>query len=96
MSVPPISIFLMDQERLRNFIIWAITTALASDSAQRKYLRAKTDPDDYCFTYPIHCSANLPDSLRQASSSNSVLEISVDASYQAKCRDAVTEACSYF
>ncbi|KAL5070754.1 hypothetical protein RYX36_021641 [Vicia faba] len=44
----------------------------------------------------IHCSANLPDALRQASSSNSVLEIPVDASYQAKCRDAVTEACSYF
>ncbi|CAL5185968.1 unnamed protein product [Lathyrus oleraceus] len=44
----------------------------------------------------IHCSANLPDTLRQASSSNSVLEISVDASYPAKCRDAVTEACSYF
>ncbi|CAI8619493.1 unnamed protein product [Vicia faba] len=35
MSAPPISIFLMDQERLRNFIIWAITTALASDSSQR-------------------------------------------------------------
>ncbi|CAI8604853.1 unnamed protein product [Vicia faba] len=44
----------------------------------------------------IHCSADLPDALRQASSSNSVLEIPVDASYQAKCRDAVTEACSYF
>ncbi|XP_058732060.1 uncharacterized protein LOC131603666 isoform X2 [Vicia villosa] len=35
MSAPPISIFLMDQERLQNFIIWAITTALASDSKQR-------------------------------------------------------------
>ncbi|XP_050893482.1 uncharacterized protein LOC127100380 isoform X3 [Lathyrus oleraceus] len=35
MSPPPISIFLMDQERLQNFIIWAISTALASDSSQR-------------------------------------------------------------
>ncbi|CAI8588581.1 unnamed protein product [Vicia faba] len=157
----------MDQERLRNFIIWAITTALASDSAQRlrsnesrifvnkkkelgkesrddslvsKFLRWLTasvingklhqkSNDIYSrFTEThkleslhsllvhventseqrqiqmitalliqlIHCSANLPDSLRQASISNSVLEIPVDASYQAKCRDAVTEACSYF
>lgn len=29
------SYMLQDQERLQNFIIWAITTALASDSSQR-------------------------------------------------------------
>lgn len=44
----------------------------------------------------IHCSANLPDNLRQASSGNSVLEVSFDASYPTKCRDAVTEACCLF
>lgn len=44
----------------------------------------------------IHCSANLPDTLRQASSGNSVLEVSFDASYPAKCRDAVTEVCCLF
>ncbi|CAJ2665786.1 unnamed protein product [Trifolium pratense] len=44
----------------------------------------------------IHCSANLPDTLRLASSGNSVLEVSVDASYPTKCRDAVREACGLF
>ncbi|XP_073221150.1 sister chromatid cohesion protein SCC2 isoform X2 [Cicer arietinum] len=44
----------------------------------------------------IHCSANLPDTLREASSGNSVLEVLVDASYPTKCREAVTEACCLF
>ncbi|KAL4343375.1 hypothetical protein S245_036316 [Arachis hypogaea] len=35
MNAPPISIFLMKQERLESFLIWAITTALQSDSSRR-------------------------------------------------------------
>lgn len=44
----------------------------------------------------IHCSANLPDALRQASSGNAVLEVSVDASYPTKCHIATTDACCLF
>ncbi|KAH1197429.1 Nucleolar pre-ribosomal-associated protein 1 [Glycine max] len=35
MSAPPASIFLMNQERLQSFLIWATTTALQSKSLQR-------------------------------------------------------------
>ncbi|KAF1894608.1 hypothetical protein Lal_00031428 [Lupinus albus] len=35
MNSPPVSIFLMDVERLESFLIWAITTALHSDSSRR-------------------------------------------------------------
>ncbi|KAE9612620.1 putative chromatin regulator PHD family [Lupinus albus] len=44
----------------------------------------------------IHCSANLPDALRQASSGNAVLEVSVDGSYATKCHEALTDACCLF
>ncbi|XP_061369299.1 sister chromatid cohesion protein SCC2 isoform X2 [Gastrolobium bilobum] len=44
----------------------------------------------------IHCSANLPDALRQASSGNAVLEVSVDVGYPTKCNEAATEACCLF
>ncbi|KAI9121027.1 hypothetical protein K1719_008060 [Acacia pycnantha] len=44
----------------------------------------------------IHCSANLPDNLRQASSGSAVLEVSVDSSYPTKCNEAATEACCLF
>ncbi|PNY04311.1 hypothetical protein L195_g000729, partial [Trifolium pratense] len=35
MGAPATSLFLMDQERLQNFITWAIATALGSDSSQK-------------------------------------------------------------
>ncbi|XP_020230562.1 uncharacterized protein LOC109811280 isoform X1 [Cajanus cajan] len=35
MNAPPVSIFLMNQERLQSFLIWATTTALQSESSQR-------------------------------------------------------------
>ncbi|XP_019455735.1 PREDICTED: uncharacterized protein LOC109356706 isoform X2 [Lupinus angustifolius] len=35
MNSPPVSIFLMDVERLESFLIWAITTAIQSDSSRR-------------------------------------------------------------
>lgn len=44
----------------------------------------------------IHCSANLPDALRQASSGNAVLEVSVDPSYSTKGHEAATEASCLF
>ncbi|KAF5735591.1 nipped-B-like protein isoform X3 [Tripterygium wilfordii] len=44
----------------------------------------------------VHSSANLPETLRQASSGNSIIEVSFDASYQAKCHEAATETCCLF
>ncbi|KAF7803063.1 sister chromatid cohesion protein SCC2 isoform X1 [Senna tora] len=44
----------------------------------------------------IHCSANLPDSLRQASSGSAVLDLSIDATYPTKCHEATTDACCLF
>lgn len=40
----------------------------------------------------VQCSAILPETL----SGDSVLDISVDASYPTKCSEAATEACSLF
>ncbi|KAJ4826319.1 hypothetical protein Tsubulata_004087 [Turnera subulata] len=44
----------------------------------------------------VHSSANLPETLRLASSGTSILEISLDVSYPSKARDAVTETCCLF
>lgn len=44
----------------------------------------------------VHCSANLPEALRQVSSGNSILEVSIDCSYPTKCHEAATEACCLF
>lgn len=44
----------------------------------------------------IHFSANLPEVVRDASSNNAVIEAPFDASYLAKCNEAVTEACCLF
>ncbi|KAI3503267.1 hypothetical protein L1887_31706 [Cichorium endivia] len=44
----------------------------------------------------IHCSANLPDSLREAPDSNPLFEIGIDSSYPHKSQEAVTEACCLF
>eukprot|EP00257_Ricinus_communis_P019908 XP_015579021.1 sister chromatid cohesion protein SCC2 [Ricinus communis] len=44
----------------------------------------------------VHSSANLPEALREASSGNSILEMSLDSSYPTKCHEAVTETCCLF
>ncbi|KAI9074101.1 hypothetical protein K1719_032969 [Acacia pycnantha] len=44
----------------------------------------------------IHCSANLRDNLRKASSGSAVLEVSIDSSYPTKCTEAATEVCCLF
>ncbi|CAN6574662.1 unnamed protein product [Malus baccata var. baccata] len=44
----------------------------------------------------VHYSANLPESLRQESSGNSILELSVNADYPTKGHEAATEACCHF
>lgn len=43
----------------------------------------------------VHCSANLPDALREGDGSP-IIESSVDANYASKCHDSVTEACCIF
>ncbi|PQQ13416.1 nipped-B-like protein B isoform X2 [Prunus yedoensis var. nudiflora] len=44
----------------------------------------------------VHYSANLPEPLRQESSGNSILELSLDADYPTKGHEAATEACCHF
>lgn len=44
----------------------------------------------------VHCSTNLPEALRQASTSNMMLEVSVEANYPTKCYEAATETCCLF
>ncbi|KAK3212439.1 hypothetical protein Dsin_017145 [Dipteronia sinensis] len=44
----------------------------------------------------VQSSANLPQALRQASSGNSILEVSIDAPYPIKCHEAATETCCLF
>ncbi|WCJ25615.1 PHD finger family protein [Euphorbia peplus] len=44
----------------------------------------------------VHSSASLPAALREAANGNSILEISLDASYPTKCHEAMTETCCLF
>ncbi|XP_044468075.1 sister chromatid cohesion protein SCC2-like [Mangifera indica] len=44
----------------------------------------------------VHSSANPPEAFRKASSGNSILEVSIDASYPTKCHEAATETCCLF
>ncbi|XVE68278.1 hypothetical protein DITRI_Ditri09bG0054800 [Diplodiscus trichospermus] len=44
----------------------------------------------------VHCSANLPEALKQTSSGSSMLEVSVDASYLTKCHESVQDTCCHF
>ncbi|OVA07915.1 zinc finger protein [Macleaya cordata] len=44
----------------------------------------------------VQCSANLPETLRQTLTVNSILEVSVDVCYPTKCSEASTEACCLF
>ncbi|KAM0009442.1 putative chromatin regulator PHD family [Helianthus debilis subsp. tardiflorus] len=44
----------------------------------------------------IHCSVNLPASLREASDSNPLINIGIDSSHPHKSQESVTEACCLF
>ncbi|KAF7851562.1 hypothetical protein BT93_L3652 [Corymbia citriodora subsp. variegata] len=44
----------------------------------------------------VHCSANVPELLRQASDVTSIMEVSPDGTYLTKCHEAITEACCLF
>ncbi|KAK3409227.1 hypothetical protein EUGRSUZ_J01370 [Eucalyptus grandis] len=44
----------------------------------------------------VHCSANIPELLRQASDVSSIMEVSHDGTYLTKCHEAITEACCLF
>lgn len=43
----------------------------------------------------VHCSANLPEVLRQTSGIPS-LDVSIDGNYPTKCHEAITESCVLF
>lgn len=44
----------------------------------------------------VHNSTSLPETSRQASSGNSILETPVDVGYLTKCHEAATETCCLF
>lgn len=44
----------------------------------------------------VHCGANIPEVLRQASDITSIMEVSHDGTYLTKCHEAITEACCLF
>ncbi|XP_077223251.1 PHD finger family protein isoform X2 [Tasmannia lanceolata] len=44
----------------------------------------------------VQCSADLPEALRLTVSGNATSEVSIDATYPTKCREAATEACALF
>ncbi|PWA63918.1 Armadillo-like helical [Artemisia annua] len=44
----------------------------------------------------IHCSGNLPSSLREAPDNNPLFNIGIDSSYPLQSQEAVTEACCLF
>lgn len=44
----------------------------------------------------VHSSSSLPSALREASNGNSILEMTLDASYPTKCHEAITETCCHF
>lgn len=44
----------------------------------------------------VHCSANLPDALREESKTSPFTEISIDAGYPNKCHESITDACCIF
>ncbi|CAK7338590.1 unnamed protein product [Dovyalis caffra] len=91
--------------RHRPYIIDEIVQLLWKLPFSKRALRAYHLPDEEqrqiqmitaLLIQLVQSSANLPDALRQASSGNSILEISLDASYPIKSHEAATETCCLF
>lgn len=89
----------------RPYIIDEIVQLLWKLPSSKRALRAYHLPDEEqrqiqmvtaLLIQLVQSSANLPDALRQASSGNSILEVSLDASYPIKSHEAATETCCLF
>lgn len=89
----------------RTYVIDEISQLLWKLPSSKRALRAYLLPDEEqrqiqmvtaLLIQLVHNSTSLPETLRQASSGNSIRDISVDAGYLTKCHEAATETCCLF
>ncbi|CAL1392291.1 unnamed protein product [Linum trigynum] len=89
----------------RSYIVDELVQLLWKLPVSRRALRSYHLPDEdqkqiqmvtALLIQLVHSSANLPETLRQASTAHSILEVSLDATYISKCHEAVTETCCLF
>ncbi|KAJ4912098.1 PHD finger family protein [Raphanus sativus] len=89
----------------RTYVIDEISQLLWKLPSSKRMLRAYHLPDEEqkqiqmvtaLLIQLVHNSTSLPETLRQASSANSILETPVDVGYLTKCHEAATETCCLF
>ncbi|ESQ41527.1 hypothetical protein EUTSA_v10012417mg [Eutrema salsugineum] len=89
----------------RTYVIDELSQLLWKLPSSKRALRAYLLPDEEqkqiqmvtaLLIQLVHNSTSLPETLRQASSGNSILETPVDAGYLTKCHEAATETCCLF
>ncbi|CAN7035053.1 unnamed protein product [Brassica oleracea var. botrytis] len=89
----------------RTYVIDELSQLLWKLPSSRRVLRTYLLPDEEqkqiqmvtaLLIQLVHNSTSLPETLRQASCANSILETPVDDGYLTKCHEAVTETCCLF
>ncbi|KAF8090173.1 hypothetical protein N665_0483s0012 [Sinapis alba] len=89
----------------RTYVIDELSQLLWKLPSSKRVLRAYHLPDEEqkqiqmvtaLLIQLVHNSTSLPETLRQASSANSILETPVDVGYLIKCHEAATETCCLF
>ncbi|XP_019084191.1 PREDICTED: nipped-B-like protein [Camelina sativa] len=89
----------------RTYVIDEISQLLWKLPSSKRALRAYLLPDEEqrqiqmvtaLLIQLVHNSTSLPETSRQASSGNSILDIPVDVGYLTKCHEAATETCCLF
>ncbi|KAJ0232572.1 Sister chromatid cohesion protein SCC2 [Hirschfeldia incana] len=89
----------------RTYVIDELSQLLWKLPSSKRMLRAYHLPDEEqkqiqmvtaLLIQLVHNSTSLPETLRQASSVNSILETPADVGYLTKCHEAATETCCLF
>ncbi|KAL0681088.1 hypothetical protein Bca4012_047935 [Brassica carinata] len=89
----------------RTYVIDELSQLLWKLPSSKRVLRAYHLPDEEqkqiqmvtaLLIQLVHNSTSLPETLRQASSANAILETPVDVGYLTKCHEAATETCCLF
>nr|VDC85382.1 unnamed protein product [Brassica rapa] len=89
----------------RTYVIDELSQLLWKLPSSKRVLRAYHLPDEEqkqiqmvtaLLIQLVHNSTSLPETLRQASSANAILENPVDVGYLTKCHEAATETCCLF
>ncbi|CAA7031303.1 unnamed protein product [Microthlaspi erraticum] len=89
----------------RTYVIDELSQLLWKLPSSKRALRAYLLPDEEqkqiqmvtaLLIQLVHNSTSLPETLRKASSGNSILETAADVGYLTKCHEAVTETCCLF